>query len=100
MANKKLTKKEIQSIFEEIFMEEFTAPNSWDELTVNIREINNKTYVSISKMYEYIEVSFSKLKLISEKMGCKEVDLERYSEPGCETCDYGSRYEVTFICWG
>ena len=67
---------------------------------VEVCQISGKVEVTISQMFEYIEVSFSKLKEISDEFGCKEIDLKRdKTRGGCESCDWGSRYEVTFICY-
>jgi len=85
----KMTNKEIKTIFNEIY------PGA----DIKVDSTGKKIHIKVSQMYEYVEVSLSILKEISKKMKCEEIDLESYQSDGCETCDYGSSYELTFICW-
>lgn len=68
---------------------------------VNIKIVNtivdNNNYLEIrlSKSYDYPEVNFKFLKQLSEIVGSDEINDERFSMSGCETCDYGSNYEIT-----
>lgn len=48
-------------------------------------------------MYEYVRVDFEDLERLSEIFDTRKINLrERSFEAGCETCDYGSSYEVHF----
>jgi hypothetical protein len=57
-------------------------------------------YIQADRMYEYVDVSFEALKELAELFGTDKVDTDQNSSGGCETCDYGSSYEVTFIIRG
>lgn len=59
------------------------------------QEIN----IDISKMYDYINLSFQHLVKLSKFLGCKEISDTRSHSDGCETCDYGSTYTVELHCW-
>lgn len=54
--------------------------------------------VEVYQMYEYVDFALDTQIKMAEFMGSKNIspaDYESYS--GCETCDYGSRYTVTFV---
>lgn len=50
--------------------------------------------ISVKQMYNYVNVDFAFLLKLSEFFDTKEINDERYSSSGCESCDYGSSYEV------
>lgn len=52
--------------------------------------------LTLKKMYGYVEVRFKHLAALAAFFGTREVNDSRYANGGCETCDYGSSYEVTF----
>lgn len=62
----------------------------------NVKVTNNNNYleVRLSQEYEYPEVNFKFLKQLSEIVGSDEINDERFGMAGCESCDYGSSYEV------
>lgn len=64
---------------------------------INVEERNNNLFIHISQMYEYVKIDFKFLKQLSEFVGSDEINDERYNTDGCETCDYGSKYEITLI---
>jgi len=49
---------------------------------------------------DQIELTFDVLQNISRLIECKEIDIkfENYKS-GCGTCGYGSKQDITFICW-
>ena len=51
---------------------------------------------TLKQMYKYVELDFAKLKAVSDFFGTLNVLTDMDSYGGCETCDYGSSYEVTF----
>lgn len=59
----------------------------------------------VNQMYEYIGfrrgISFlSGVKAIADILDCDETDEAwRQSSGGCETCDYGSDYEIVWKFW-
>lgn len=57
---------------------------------------DSKVRVTVSCMYEYVEYNLATLMKIATFFGTMKIDDDRYSHSGCETCDYGSSYEVTF----
>lgn len=58
---------------------------------------DQKCTLRISTMYEFVPLSFKHLKGLEELFGTDDINEgERDSNPGCETCDYGSKYELTF----
>lgn len=65
---------------------------------VNIKITNpvaNYLEIKLSKSYNYPEINFKFLKQLSEIVGSDEINDERFSMSCCETCDFGSSYEVT-----
>ena len=53
--------------------------------------------VTLKQMYEYVGYNLKHLKTLAEFFGTENINDSRYSSPGCETCDYGSSYEVSFV---
>jgi predicted nucleic-acid-binding Zn-ribbon protein len=51
--------------------------------------------IKVDQMYEFIGISFSKLLALSKLFGTEKIDVNDYSQSGCETCDYGSSYQHT-----
>ncbi len=62
-------------------------------------EISSGLYeyrIKFSQMYEYINLSFETLLALSEIFQTKKIDIgDRENYSGCETCDYGSSYQVS-----
>lgn len=52
--------------------------------------------VRFAKMYSAPSLSFAHLKKLSAFFGTDNIDNgDEFSDPGCETCDYGSSYGFT-----
>lgn len=51
--------------------------------------------ITIGAMYEPPVLNFGILKSLSEMFGTDEINVDDYSQAGCETCDYGSEYGHT-----
>lgn len=52
--------------------------------------------LEITQMYEFVNVTFEDLERLSKLFGTKNINIgDIYSSGGCDTCDYGSRYELT-----
>ena len=93
--NKDVTREQVETALGEQFEDE-----RGNNPAVEIRPIGtNGISIAVRQMYQYVEVSFAKMEAMSKLLDTKNIDLERYSREGCETCDYGSSYEVTFIAW-
>jgi len=61
-------------------------------------------YINIKKMYNYVGFRsgsvLSNYQQIANLLGVENGDeVSRYSYRGCETCDYGSSYELTLKFW-
>lgn len=51
--------------------------------------------ITISQMYDYVDVTFEHLEEITKLCGSKRLNIgEREHNGGCETCDYGSSYKL------
>jgi hypothetical protein len=61
----------------------------WDGKTLTIE---------VKRMYEYVTITTMMLMEMVQWFGTMGIDVvDKYSYPGCETCDYGSSYTVTLI---
>lgn len=69
--------------------------NSIRDTKVKIHETSNNLEITIAQMYEYVNIDFKFLKQLSEIVGSDEINDNRFCTDGCETCDYGSNYEIT-----
>jgi hypothetical protein len=102
MATKKNKKDKMVFPPKEVILDRFKLiypPESHKDkdLDIKVDDISEKQIVvKISRMYNYVDTSFKKLKEISEAFGTDEIDLNQWSMKGCDTCDFGSSYEVTF----
>lgn len=72
------------------------------DLTVTVRQDDKEPstiYITAHRMYEYVPLNFEIMKMISEIVLTENIDeMSRHSRPGCDTCDFGSRYEWTLVC--
>ena len=55
----------------------------------------DRIQVKLIRMYEFVPVDVKVLFALANIFGTKEINVDQYSTPGCETCDWGSSYEVT-----
>lgn len=54
--------------------------------------------VKVSKMYSFVEINSIILLKLSQLFETLNIDVtDRDSNPGCETCDYGSNYSYTLV---
>jgi len=52
--------------------------------------------IVVEQMYEYVKMGFPTLQAISDILGTEKIDIySQDSRGGCDTCDYGSSYEIT-----
>ena len=70
--------------------------NDLRDLSISISSGADYINLRVSQMYEFVPFSYSILKKIEAATGCEDIDVDQYANGGCETCDYGSSYEVTF----
>jgi len=77
------------------------ARSDYSDLEIELMktEISPQLYeyrIKFSQMYEYVNLSFETLLALSEIFQTKKIDIgERENWGGCETCDYGSKYQVS-----
>jgi hypothetical protein len=91
-------KKAIEAKVRELFPELDKSYNH-GEVSISISKDKERVVIEMTTMYDYMELKFSHLKQLSEFLPCKEISDSRTHSDGCETCDYGSSYEITLTCW-
>jgi len=77
----------------------FKDENSFVELRVKVsyNQNSNTAEVTIKREYDFINFDFEFLEKLSRLFQTKKIDVgNRQSYGGCETCDHGSSYEITF----
>lgn len=52
----------------------------------------NSFQIKYGQMYDRPELNLNKLIELSKLFGTTEIDVDDYSQSGCDTCDYGSDY--------
>ena len=108
---KEITEEQKKKIYG-LFFEENESDQKWFEhclesrdLKFNFRTKKDGYYITIEQMYEYVSfkegVSFLKgMQEITKILGVEDGDEEsRYHSNGCETCDYGSCYTLSWRFW-
>jgi hypothetical protein len=68
----------------------------WQTLDVKVQSRKDYIHVEVSRMYDFVTWNYSHLKKLSELFGTEKIDVDNWSAKGCETCDHGSTYAVTF----
>jgi hypothetical protein len=63
---------------------------------VEVRKYNDNIHVEVSRMYEFLPLTFDILMKLSELFGTRDFAVNNWSAGGCETCDYGSKYTHEF----
>lgn len=71
----------------------------WDNFTISINSLENKTEIVISRMYNFVKINFAFLSFLSELFSTKEINLNEEKRKGCPSCDYGSSYTQTIILY-
>jgi hypothetical protein len=66
------------------------------DLSISVSGGADSINIRVSQMYEFVPFSYLILKKLEAATGCEDIDVDQYASGGCETCDYGSSYEVTF----
>jgi hypothetical protein len=83
------------------FFENNICACRYSDFKAEVTQTNKSIEVKVTQMYEYVPVDFQTLNKIGEFFGTDRVNgsTGEYYD-GCETCDYGSSYEVTFVIEG
>ena len=93
------TDKEIIDFFKELYDNNSTfCANEYisSDLSVEVSRNKNVIEVEVRMMYKYVPVDFKILKHIGDFFETDKINLKKAGYEGCETCDYGSSYIVTF----
>lgn len=87
---KKHTEDEIKSFFKELY--------GYEDPAIKVTKYEKSIEINLEQMYDYVPVDFKHLKAVGEFFETDKVNGSkgRYYN-GCETCDYGSSYEVDFV---
>lgn len=71
------------------------------DLSISISQMSYGIEITIGKMYDRISVTMDFLDALSKIFSTDKIDVsdgDFYG--GCETCDYGSSYEMNFLIKG
>jgi hypothetical protein len=83
-----MNKPTLQNLIDLLFNE-----NSWSDKHINVTQIApNHIRITYGQMYESPTLNFKILSELSEMFGTKNIDVDDFSQGGCDTCDYGSDY--------
>lgn len=89
----KYTDSEIVDKVKEIWND---IPDSSYGNTIDVTQTDSYVRIKLEAMYSPPGLSFAHMKRLSEYFGTDNInDDDRFSESGCETCDYGSSYGFT-----
>lgn len=78
-------------------------PDEWemgDDLKYEIVWNGSDLKATVTQMYSYVVCNLAELKALSELCGTDHINLDKDRFGGCETCDYGSRYEIDIFIKG
>lgn len=88
-----ISKKEVEKKVAEIF----SKGNQYNHYNIEVLydKHDNSVIIMISRMYDYFDVQFDHLAHLSELFGTRTINIgDKSAYPGCETCDFGSSYQV------
>ncbi len=90
-----MKKQQLIHSIEEI-LQQGGIDSGYDDLNVEIAQDRELVFsVDITRMYSYVKLQFKTLDAISKLFQTDQINLENgHQYSGCETCDYGSSYEV------
>lgn len=90
-----MTEQELKDLESKIYgIFNFTKYNDG---RVEAQEYDGRVYIKVFRMYEYVPLSLKELLSVAKVIGTDRFEVDSWSSSGCETCDYGSRYEKEFI---
>lgn len=72
-----------------------TKPRVLNGLKREVSQSGDVVHIKISQMYEAPGLTFAQLRALSDFFETDSINDDRFSEGGCETCDYGSAYGFT-----
>ena len=97
MKNQAKTTLDKQEVVNEI--KTWIDSSSYSDLSVEISSLKEGCYdVTISQMYDFVDVDFNFLEKLSKLFLSKNINIgSRHSQGGCDTCDYGSSYTLSLF---
>lgn len=81
-------KEKVEKVFE-------NHDKLYNDFTITFSD--NERNFTVDQMYKYVKVNFDVLSKLAEIFNTKDIDTDQNASSGCETCDYGSSYKVTFL---
>jgi hypothetical protein len=91
--------EEVETFVRSLFPD-YHFKGSDSSLTVVFDGVRQQYTITIAQMYEYVPVNFDMLYRLSDFFETRKINDTRYSSRGCDTCDYGSSYEVKLTVGG
>ena len=84
-----MTKEEVVACWEgcEEYISEFDA---------EVQDREDAFDVTVKAMYEYVPLTLDILLKLAKVFGTDKFRQSQYHSGGCDTCNFGSSYEVTF----
>ena len=76
------------------FVEKLWRDDLYDH-SIDVNRLGNEYHIKVRQMYNYVPLDFARLLELSQFFDTKNINDSRYHTNGCETCDYGSSYEIT-----
>lgn len=78
------------------FAKELWGDRPFANFEVNVVQENDVVKLTVSRMYDPPDLAFEQLYKLAEFFGTNAInDDDRFSQEGCETCDWGSAYGFT-----
>ena len=71
------------------------TPCPYNHTHLEVSKIDRGFELSLGAMYESPGITFAKLQGLSQLFETDKINVDDYSECGCDTCDYGSDYGHT-----
>lgn len=69
--------------------------SAWGGGALSVEVSKDEVTIRVGQMYEPPPLNLGILLDLAEFFGTKNIDDDRFSHGGCETCDYGSEYGFT-----
>ena len=90
------TKNAVKAAVLGVFKDRGELHSSYDDFRMEV-PVCKKDHIQVKlvRMYEFVPVNGPTLFTLANIFGTKEINVNQYSTSGCETCDWGSSYEVT-----
>jgi len=65
-----------------------------DKVGISVRRNGLAYVIKVDRMYDFVPVRLASLLSLAKFFDTLNVNDSRFSQGGCESCDYGSSYEV------